>query len=50
MLSVTSGATLAEVLNTLATNRLHRIYVVDAGGAPTSIITLTDLLRFAASH
>lgn len=34
-----------QVLNALATKGLHRVYIVDAAGAPVSIVTLTDFLR-----
>lgn len=29
--------------------KLHRVYVVDGAGKPTSIITLTDILRLVSA-
>lgn len=45
VVTVSNTSTLEEVMATLVTRGLHRVYVVDASGAPVSIVTLTDLLR-----
>jgi CBS domain-containing protein len=37
--------TFGHVIRTLAYFKIHRIYVTDSTGAPTGIITLTDVLR-----
>jgi len=29
--------------------KLHRVYVVDSEGKPTSIVTLTDILRLVSA-
>ena len=39
------SSTLGELLETLISNKLHRVYVVDAEGKALSVITLTDILR-----
>lgn len=45
MVSVTASASFEAVLEQLATKGLHRVYVTDLEGKPTSVITLTDVLR-----
>lgn len=37
--------TIAQVLEKLVANRLHRLYVVDSELRPIGIVTLTDILR-----
>lgn len=44
-MSVTASASFEAVLEQLATKGLHRVYVTDLEGKPTSVITLTDVLR-----
>lgn len=41
----TPGSTLEEVINILANDHLHRVYVVDENERPVGIITLTDVLK-----
>jgi CBS domain-containing protein len=43
--TVTPGTTFGELLDLLVSHKLHRAYVVDEEGKPTSIITLTDVLK-----
>ena len=38
-------SSLAEVLDKLVHNRLHRVYICDENLAPCGVITLTDILR-----
>ena len=45
VVTVTASSTFETVLELLSTKNLHRVYVVDAEGKPTSVITLTDVLR-----
>lgn len=45
LVTVKLSSTFEEVLAALTQHHLHRVYVVDAEGAPVSIITLTDVLR-----
>jgi CBS domain-containing protein len=45
VVTVSASSTFETVLELLATKGLHRVYVVDADGKPTSVITLTDVLR-----
>ncbi|PSC72908.1 DNA repair XRCC3-like protein [Micractinium conductrix] len=47
--TVTADTTLGELLDMLVAGKMHRVYVVDSEGKPISIITLTDVLRWAAS-
>ncbi|PSC75368.1 E3 ubiquitin-ligase [Micractinium conductrix] len=44
----TLGATFGEVLSSLATQRLHRLFVVDGEGRAVGVVSITDLLRFIA--
>jgi CBS domain-containing protein len=41
-------ATLYDVLKTLATHKVHRVYAVDDEGIARRVITHTDLVRFFA--
>ncbi|PRW56306.1 DNA repair XRCC3-like protein [Chlorella sorokiniana] len=43
--TVTPATTFGALLDMLVAHKFHRAYVVDAEGKPTSIITLTDILR-----
>lgn len=45
VITLPPSATFSTLLDTLVTNRLHRVYVVDGDNKPASIITLTDVLR-----
>eukprot|EP00656_Telonema_subtile_P013641 TRINITY_DN1692_c0_g1_i5.p1 TRINITY_DN1692_c0_g1~~TRINITY_DN1692_c0_g1_i5.p1 ORF type:complete len:163 (-),score=36.68 TRINITY_DN1692_c0_g1_i5:128-616(-) len=45
---VHQGDTLSELLQAFTCNRVHRLYVVDADGAPLAVITLTDVMNFLA--
>lgn len=47
--TVTPATTFGDLLDMLVANLWHRVYVVDGEGRPTSIITLTDILRCAAA-
>eukprot|EP00887_Chlorella_sp_A99_P000716 scaffold5.g716.t1 len=47
MACVSTSSTLEQVLETLVTRRIHRVYVTGEGNVPVSIITLTDILRLA---
>ena len=47
--AVTADATFGQLLDLLVGSKLHRAYVVDGEGKPTSIITLTDVLRLASA-
>ncbi|KAJ9518243.1 hypothetical protein QJQ45_010149 [Haematococcus lacustris] len=42
---VTPSTTFAQLVEKLSSQRLHRVYVVNADGGAQSIITLTDVLR-----
>lgn len=43
--TVTPATTFGALLDLLVAHKFHRAYVVDAEGKPTSIVTLTDILR-----
>ncbi|PNW75473.1 hypothetical protein CHLRE_12g528000v5 [Chlamydomonas reinhardtii] len=43
--TLTPSATFGKLLETMAGQGLHRIYIVDEDGKPVSIVTLTDVLR-----
>lgn len=45
LITATPDTTLAEVLDKLVHNRLHRVYICDDNLAPCGVITLTDILR-----
>lgn len=45
VVTVQAGTTLEQLLDVIVARGLHRVYVVDAAGAPVSIVTLTDILR-----
>jgi CBS domain-containing protein len=47
--AITADATFGQLLDLLVGSKLHRAYVVDGEGKPTSIITLTDVLRLASA-
>lgn len=47
--TVTPGTTLGQALDLLVAHRWHRLYVVDGEGRPTSILTLSDILRHLAA-
>jgi len=44
-ITVTSSATMAEVVALLLKNRIHRVYVVDAAGKLQSVVSMTDILK-----
>ncbi|EFJ45381.1 hypothetical protein VOLCADRAFT_109874 [Volvox carteri f. nagariensis] len=39
------SGTFGQLLGTMASENLHRLYIVDEDGKPVSIVTLTDVLR-----
>lgn len=39
------GTTLTEVLNSVATKRIHRLHVVNHSNHPSGVITLTDIIQ-----
>nr|AAA96956.1 protein kinase [Chlamydomonas reinhardtii] len=43
--TLTPSATFGKLLETMAGQGLHRIYIVDEDGKPVSIVTLTDVVR-----
>mmetsp|Transcript_11200 Transcript_11200/g.20275 ORF Transcript_11200/g.20275 Transcript_11200/m.20275 type:complete len:403 (-) Transcript_11200:1907-3115(-) len=43
--TVAPSTTFLELLNLVAKEKVSRVYVADENGAPSSIITLTDILR-----
>jgi len=45
MITVPTGVTLSQVIDTIVTNSLHRVFVVDKDNHLISVITLTDLLK-----
>lgn len=45
LITCSPDSTLAEVLDKLVHNRLHRVYVCDEFLSPCGVITLTDILR-----
>ncbi|KAL4425007.1 hypothetical protein ABPG77_002892 [Micractinium sp. CCAP 211/92] len=47
--TVTPATTFGDLLDMLVGRKLHRVYVVDEAGKPTSIITLTDILRLVSA-
>ena len=48
VVTVTPDTTFGALLETLVSNKLHRVYVVDGEGKAASIISLTDVLRLAS--
>ena len=48
-ITVTKENTIAELLETLTTNRVHRVYIVDENGAPTDVITISDIIDVLAN-
>jgi len=45
MITVPTGVTLSQIIDTIITNSLHRVFVVDKDNHLISVITLTDLLK-----
>eukprot|EP00808_Paulinella_micropora_P011475 g42089.t1 len=45
VVSIETSASLLECMKKLVYDKVHRVYVVDKKGAPTGVITLTDLLH-----
>ncbi len=45
LLSLKPSSTFGQLLETMATQGLHRLYITDDEGKPVSIVTLTDVLR-----
>jgi len=45
LITCSPDSSLAEVLDKLVHNRLHRVYICDENVAPVGVITLTDILR-----
>ncbi len=43
--SLKPSSTFGQLLETMATQGLHRLYITDDEGKPVSIVTLTDVLR-----
>eukprot|EP00658_Telonema_sp_P-2_P082982 TRINITY_DN8875_c0_g1_i6.p1 TRINITY_DN8875_c0_g1~~TRINITY_DN8875_c0_g1_i6.p1 ORF type:complete len:184 (+),score=38.21 TRINITY_DN8875_c0_g1_i6:233-784(+) len=49
-LAVRAGDTLADLVSKFRESRVHRLYVVDDNdGAPVTVITLTDMMRFLST-
>jgi hypothetical protein len=48
LLSCGAGATVSEVFRMVASERVHRVYVVDEAGRPVGVVTLTDLLELVS--
>lgn len=44
--SVPRSATFEEIITKMAGNKVHRVFVVDAAGAPVDVISQTNVLRF----
>jgi len=42
-------STLSEVMKSLVDNQVHRVWVVDQGGKPIGVVTLTDIIRLFLS-
>eukprot|EP00727_Mastigamoeba_balamuthi_P000885 m51a1_g10794 hypothetical protein (298) ;mRNA; r:51904-53477 len=40
--------TLAQAMGKIAAGNVHRVYVIDARGAPKRVVTLTDIMRYIA--
>lgn len=45
MVSLKPSSTFGVLIDTIASQGLHRIYITSEAGAPVSIVTLTDVLR-----
>lgn len=45
LLTVQPESSLQALLAAINEHRVHRVYVVDASGSPSAVITLTDVLR-----
>ncbi|KXZ52801.1 hypothetical protein GPECTOR_8g188 [Gonium pectorale] len=43
--SLKPSSTFGQLLETMASQNLHRLYITDEDGKPVSIVTLTDVLR-----
>ena len=44
VISCVAEDTIGDVLSKLAVSRIHRVYLVNAAGAPVRAITLSDIL------
>jgi CBS domain-containing protein len=50
LVTVHAGTTLAEVLATMARERVHRVFVVEGGMVPRGLVTQTDVCRVLAER
>ncbi len=48
LVTVHQGTTLAEVLTTMAREKVHRVFVVEGGMLPRGLVTQTDICRVLA--
>ncbi len=48
LLCCSPESTFAEVLQLVASERVHRAYVVDQAGRPVGVVTLTDILHLVS--
>jgi CBS domain-containing protein len=44
MVSCVGSETIADVINKLAENHIHRVYIVDDANKPVGLVSLKDLL------
>jgi CBS domain-containing protein len=44
-ITATPSTSLAQVIDTMMTNKIHRVYVVDQHGKPQGVVSLGDVLR-----
>mmetsp|Transcript_19020 Transcript_19020/g.53354 ORF Transcript_19020/g.53354 Transcript_19020/m.53354 type:complete len:311 (-) Transcript_19020:294-1226(-) len=47
---LTDDATLLDVVNTLVESKIHRVWLVDADGKPTGVVSLTDIASFVKQY
>jgi predicted transcriptional regulator len=45
LITATQSSTLADVMNLMGSNRVHRVFVVDTKHRPTAVISLSDVLN-----
>jgi len=50
LISCIGSSSFEDVLELLIDNKIHRVYVVDKGNHPCSVISLVDILNFAVQH
>jgi len=49
-ITIGSGATLNQALETIVRNKLHRIFIIGKDNQVTGVITLTDIIKSLVAH